>query len=80
MIINLVRRVEAQKPFAISKSAFYDKIKQGLIPPQISIGSRAVAWPEHEIQEVIKALVAGKSNNEIKIIVANLVAQRGEFV
>ena len=61
---------------AVSRSTHYQNIKQGLMVPPISQGLQAVAYPEHEIQAIIAARIAGKSDDEIRTTVADLVKQR----
>ena len=61
---------------ATSRSTHYENIKQGLMVPPISQGVQAVAYPEHEIQAIIAARIAGKSDDEIRTTVADLVKQR----
>lgn len=38
-----------------------------MVPP-ISQGLQAVAYPEHEIQAIIAARIAGKSDDEIALL------------
>lgn len=61
---------------ATSRSTHYQNIKQGLMVPPVSQGLQAVAYPEHEIQAIIGARIAGKSDDEIRTTVADLVKQR----
>lgn len=43
---------------AISRSKLYAQIKAGTFPQPISLGGRAVAWIEEEVQDWIDAAVA----------------------
>jgi len=61
-----------------SKSTIYVDIKQGLFPPPVKIGARASGWPASEIDAVNAARIAGKSNDEIRSLVADLVTARKE--
>jgi prophage regulatory protein len=74
LIIN--RKTEILKRIGISKSTLHAKIKQQLLPPAIPLGARSVGFLQHEIDAVLAAMVAGKSNKEIQTLVAELVAQR----
>lgn len=60
----------------LSRSSLYLRINQRLWPKPVSLGSRAVAWPENEVAEIINARVAGKSNAEIKSIIVKLETNR----
>ena len=64
----------------ISKTTFYGRMKEGLIPPPISLFGRSVAWLEHETDQVIAAMAAGKSKDEIKTLVLSLIEQRQELL
>jgi len=61
---------------AIGKSQHYDDIQKGLFTPPVKIGSRASAWPEHEIASINAARIAGKSDDQIRQLVIELVADR----
>lgn len=61
---------------ALSKSALYRRVKDGSFVPPLSLGRRAVAYLESEVDTVLSALVAGKSLEEIKVLVKQLVNQR----
>lgn len=60
----------------ISTTSLYDGIKRGLITPGIRIAARRVAWPAHEIDVINAARIAGKSDDEIRKLVAQLEASR----
>jgi len=58
------------------KSMAYEKVENGLLPPQIKISERASAWVESEIDAVISARIAGKNDDEIRTLVRELVSKR----
>ena len=60
------------------KSTVYREVGDGLLPPPVRIGERASAWPDDEIDAINLARLRGKSNDEIKLLVADLVAARTE--
>lgn len=60
----------------IADSTIYLHVSQGLITRAVQIGPRAVGWPSHEIDAIISARIAGKSEAEIKALVVNLTAAR----
>ena len=60
----------------LSKSTIRRRIQEGLFVPPVSLGERAIAFVESEIQNVLVAMVAGKSKDEIRQLVRDLVAQR----
>ncbi len=61
---------------ATSRSTHYQQIKQGLMVKPIAQAIQAVAYPEHEVQAIIAARIAGKSDDEIRKPVADLTEQR----
>ncbi len=60
------------------RTTVYREIQDGLLPPGVRIGERAVAWPDDEVDAINLARLRGKSNDEIKQLVAELVAARTE--
>lgn len=78
MSITFYRKPAAQQEVGIlANSTWYAYIAQGLLPPPVKIGTRASGWLVSEIEAVKQARIIGKSNDEIKALVAQLVAARG---
>jgi len=44
--------------------------------PPVKLGERCAAWPSHEISKINAARIAGKSDEEIRELVAELKRQR----
>lgn len=59
-----------------SRSAHYLDIQQGLFTHPVQIGLRAVGWPTTEVATINAARIAGKSEVEIRELVAKLEAAR----
>ena len=59
-----------------SRSPIYVDIQLGLLPRPVKLGARAVGWPEHEIDQIIAARIAGKSEKDIRALVERLHAER----
>lgn len=59
-----------------SRSAHYLDIQQGLFTHPVQIGLRAVGWPTTEVTTINVARIAGKSEVEIRVLVAKLEAAR----
>lgn len=59
-----------------SRSTHYLDIQQGLFTHPVSIGTRAVGWPEHEVAALNEARIAGQSNGEIRSLVEKLEMER----
>lgn len=73
----LFRLPVVQQSTGDSRSTIYRKIKLGLFPRQVAIGGDRVGWPANEVQAIIDARIAGKSDDQIKALVADLEAARG---
>lgn len=59
-----------------SRSSVYARIARGLWPAPVRLGQRAVGWPESEIEAIITACIAGKSDAEVRSLVATIQAAR----
>lgn len=55
-----------------SRSAHYLDIQQGLFTRPVHIGLRAVGWPTSEVSAINSARIAGKSDEEIRVLVRKL--------
>lgn len=60
----------------VRRSSIYQKVKDGLLPPPVTIGLRAVAWPAAEIRTIIRTQITGQGQDAIKILVTKLVSER----
>lgn len=49
---------------AISRSKLYANVKAGTFPAPISLGARAVAWLEHEVEDWILGRVEAARNQQ----------------
>ncbi len=70
---------EARAVFGVSTATYYEWISKGLMTPGVSIGLRSVAWPDHELQKLARARVAGQSEEEIKSLVQSLIVARAQM-
>ncbi len=76
MAITMLRPKVVWKRRGRSRSSHYSDIANELFTPPILVGGRAVAHPEHEVDAIISAQIAGKSEDEIRALVRRLVADR----
>ena len=74
--IVLLRPKEIWKRSGKCRTALYNDLAKGLMPPLISIGARAKALPAHEVDAINAARVAGKTEDEIRALVKRLQAAR----
>ena len=54
----------------------YKHVRLGILPKPIKLGERVSAWLESEVEMVLSARIAGKTNDEIKLLVSGLMAAR----
>ncbi|HHF7367642.1 TPA: helix-turn-helix transcriptional regulator [Legionella bozemanae] len=74
---NTILRLPAVKiSSGLPRSTLYLRISQGLWTKPISLGARAVGWPANEIETLNAARIAGKTDDEIRILVRKLEAAR----
>jgi len=73
---KIIRLPEFIDYCGLSKSTIYKRISDGLLPKPISLGARAVGWPDSELEAITDAQIAGKSEQEIKSLVILLSEQR----
>ncbi len=77
--IRFIRLPELLHLSGRSKTTNQNLIKQGLMPPSISLGDRSIGFIESEVNQVLAAMAAGKSQEEIKALVAYLVENRHRY-
>jgi prophage regulatory protein len=73
---TILRRKQVQAESGYSRSTIYLRISQGLWPRPVSLGPRAVGWPASEVSAINAARIAGKSDDEIRALVASLEQKR----
>jgi prophage regulatory protein len=61
---------------ARSRAQLYVDIKRGVMTPPVRLGEKLSAWPAHEVDALNRAEIAGASQDELRALVLQLVAQR----
>lgn len=59
-----------------SRSTIYLRISQGLWTLPVSLGPRAVGWPDYECDSLTAARISGKTDAEIRDLVLKLESAR----
>ena len=77
MTHTILRLPSVKAECGLARSTIYLRIEQGLWPKPVRLGARAVGWPAGEVASLNAARIAGKSDQEIRDLVANLEAARG---
>ncbi len=60
--MRLIRLKEVINLTALSRSSIYKRMKEGTFPKTVSLGDRAVAWVESDINEWIENIVQQNRN------------------
>jgi prophage regulatory protein len=73
---TILRIPAVKSDSGLSRSTIYLRIAQGLWTKPVSLGARAVGWPSDEVETINEARIAGKTDDEIRTLVAKLEAAR----
>lgn len=73
---TILRRRQVEARSGYSRSTIYLRIAEGLWTRGVSLGGRAVGWPAHEVEALLAARIAGRSEADIRALVARLEAAR----
>jgi prophage regulatory protein len=76
MLNTLLRLPAVKAQCGYSRSTIYLRISQRLWTRPGSLGARSVAWPASEVLALNAARIAGKSEADIRALVATLEAAR----
>lgn len=60
----------------IGASTAYDFINRGLLPPAVRVGPKLALWPIDEISRIMAARIRGASEDEIRELVSQIMAER----
>ncbi len=72
----LCRRKSVETATGFPRSTLYDRISKRLFTRPVSLGGRAKGWPRREVKALNEARIAGRSDEEIREMVARLEAAR----
>ena len=61
-----------------SNTSIYNAIRAGLFTKPVAIGQRAKAWPDYEVKAIVRARIAGQTEEQIRELVNRLHAKRTE--
>jgi prophage regulatory protein len=73
---TILRLPAVKSESGLSRSTIYLRISQKLWTKPVSLGERAVGWPSDEVAAINAARIAGKTDGEIRALVARLEADR----
>ena len=76
MPTTLLRLPAVKARSGLSRSTVYLRISQGLWTRPVGLGGRAVAWPADEVDAFNAARIAGKTDAQVRHLVARLESMR----
>ena len=75
--ITFRRCPEARAKFAnMPNASWYESISEGLMTGPVKLGSKVSVWPEHELNAIASARLAGADDEAVRKLVADLMAAR----
>lgn len=75
-LTRLLKLPEVCERRARGATSHYNDISRGLWTRPVKCGVRSSSWPEHEVEALICARIAGKTDDEIRELVQKLEAAR----
>lgn len=72
----ILRMRDVKERRGVSRTTHYQQIAQGLMTLPVKTGARAVGWPADEIEAINAARIAGKTDDEIRVLVRELLHKR----
>jgi prophage regulatory protein len=79
MTTSILRLPQVKSHSGLARSTVYLRVSQGLFTKPIQLGGRSVGWPANEVDALNAARIAGKTDDEIRSLVARLESQRSSF-
>lgn len=75
--LTILRRPAVEAETGEGRSTLYERMAQGLFPRPVKMtGSRSVGWPASEVDAVNAARISGATEDEMRCLVARLMAAR----
>ena len=66
MPMKLIKMPVVMNRVAMSRTNLFIKVKEGTFPAPISLGARAIAWVEEEVDEWVAARIAASRTSVAK--------------
>ena len=58
-------------------STIYQRMSDGTFPAAVPLGPNSVGWVEAEVEAILKAIIGGASDDELRALVSEMHAARG---
>jgi len=75
-MVRILRLADVLSRRGKSRTQHYNDIAAGLFTHPVKLSTRAAGWPEHETDEITRAVIAGKDSSAIRALVTKLEAAR----
>lgn len=76
MTARMLRKTEVCALIGEGDSTLKNRIRKGLFTPGVALSKTLKVWPSLEVETINAARIAGKSQDEIRALVAVLMAER----
>lgn len=76
MALRITRVGKGAENLGRGLSTAYADVANGLLTAPVKCGPRSSGWPEHELDAILAARIAGKTDAEIRELVKRLMAAR----
>jgi prophage regulatory protein len=73
---TILRLTDVKKKTGLGRATIYAQQTEGVFPPSVNVGVRAVGWIESEVDAVLAARASGADESTLKKLVEVLVASR----
>ncbi len=77
--IKILRLPAVLERLGMGETSYRVAMADGLAPKLIALGTRAVGLPEHELDQVIRARIAGLPDADIRKLVDRIHADRARL-
>ena len=73
---RMLRLAEVLERFGKKETAVRDAIAAGLFPSFVQLGGRCIGLPEHELEQLLRARIAGLPEADIRNLVTRIHEER----
>jgi prophage regulatory protein len=74
--VFMIRLPELIKRSGLSRTSIQRAVANGILPRAVAVSERCRAWPSNEIDAVLQARIAGRSDEELRELVRAMIAAR----
>jgi prophage regulatory protein len=75
-VSEMLRRPETRARVKRGNTSIYVDVAAGLLPPPVRLGARCVAWPAHELDEIVAARAGGANDEQVRALVRRQIEAR----